>query len=376
MSLLRMLNEAYAHRSDNGEIEQYASHTGGWVTIGGGPGKKGESPSERENYARQRGRRLVSMFRDVERIYYRLTNVQWREEQHPRNKDGQFAGTDSGKHAATRVEMATAKRTGENWTRVNGGELPEAVAKLRIPPAWTDVKVATAEGADVLAMGFDAKGRRQTIYSDSWAMQQAAQKFAKISELQRKASAIKVQMESDWHGGNDNAMVAALIFATGIRPGSETNTRAKTQAYGATTLKVEHVKVDQNGVRLEFTGKKGVSLSIPVQEEDLARELRKRAAAAKPDARLFPGVSAQSLRDYVRTLDGGGYRPKDFRTRLGSAVAASEVAKVAEIPKSEKQYKKVVRGIAKSVSAVLGNTPTVAIKSYIDPVVFSKLRPA
>jgi DNA topoisomerase-1 len=157
----------------------------------------------------------------------------------------------------------------------------------------------------------------------------------------------------------------------GVRPGSETDTGAEVHAYGATTLEGRHVVVEGDKVSLRFVGKKGVALDLPVHDADLAKMLVERAEVAGADGQLFPKTSAQALRDYVHGLDGGGFHPKDFRTHLGTSMAASLVAKVVA-PTTMEEYKKAVLDVAKAVSKTLGNTPAVARQSYINPVVFSQ----
>ena len=224
--------------------------------------------------------------------------------------------------------MSDAVRSGDQWQLSGGKQLPGHLAKLRIPPAWSKVRVSSDPGADVLVTGFDAKGRKQTVYSDSWSMRQAAAKFDKIVELQHKASAIESQINEGIASGNENALVAKLIFISGVRPGSDRDTKSEKKAYGATTLLARHVVTDGDSVRLEFTGKKGVALSIPITDANLAKKLREKSTSGDADARLFPGVNDTTLRDYIHSLDGGSFRPKDFRTRLGSAIAAAEVRKI------------------------------------------------
>jgi DNA topoisomerase-1 len=172
----------------------------------------------------------------------------------------------------------------------------------------------------------------------------------------------------------DAASVSSLIMATGLRPGSTRDTKAETQAFGATTLEGRHVVVSGTNVRLKFTGKKGVPIDIPVNNPMVAALLRERKESAGDSGRLF-NVSDSQLRGYAKTLDGGSFKPKDFRTHKGTSLAANLVSR-GSVPKSEKEYKSRVREVAKSVAAALGNTPAVALQSYIDPTVFSKWRPA
>jgi DNA topoisomerase I len=261
----------------------------------------------------------------------------------------------------------------------SGEDVPDHIKVLKIPPAWTEVQVNMHPDGDLLAKGRDAKGRPQSVYSDSHNMRQAAAKFAKVSEIAEKDEAIGVKNETNLSSTDPSvreaAAVTALIRETGIRPGSEQDTGAEHKAYGATTLRSYHVTTNDKGdVRLKFVGKKGVHLSIPVDDPKVAAMLKERAALAGPKGRLF-NVSAGNLREYTKTLGGGDINPKDFRTLKGTKIAIQEVNKMKD-PKDEKMYKKQVMAVAKTVSKKLGNTPTIALQSYINPAVFAKWRRA
>jgi DNA topoisomerase-1 len=82
-------------------------------------------------------------------------------------------------------------------------------------------------------------------------------------------------------------------------------------------------------------------------------------------------VDQKQLLDYTKTLDGGGFKTKDFRTALGTKTAMEEMVNFPT-PKTDKEYRKAVMGVAKIVSEKLGNTPVIALQSYIAPAVFSK----
>ena len=98
-----------------------------------------------------------------------------------------------------------------------------------------------------------------------------------------------------------------------------------------------------------------------------------KAATAGATGRLF-AVSDADLREYSHTLDGGGFKPKDFRTLRGTTEAMKHVEGLPRAA-TMKEYEKTVRGIAKQVSQVLGNTPAIALKSYINPSVWEALKP-
>ena len=134
--------------------------------------------------------------------------------------------------------------------------------------------------------------------------------------------------------------------------------------------KAEHVV--NGGKRLEFVGKKGVSLSITITDPAITRLLNEATKGKAKKDNLF-SVTDSDLRDYTHSKDGGGFNPKDFRTAKGteSALAAMKGIKA---PNSEAEYKALIKEVAVKVSNQLGNTPTIALQSYIDPSVFASWR--
>ena len=269
------------------------------------------------------------------------------------------------------IEAVYDKRS-KTWKDKSGDPLPEHIP--RIPPAWVDVKVNRDPDADLLVVGKDSKDRRQAIYSDKFLQQNADAKFARIDELDKKYDGILKEVKDDIHAGRnvEEASCESLIMTTGIRPGSERDRGGEKQAYGATTLLGQHVVGNEDNLHLQFTGKKGVDLDIPVSDKETARDLIERRSAAGKDGKIF-NTDNEKLGDYTKARDGGGFKTKDFRTLLGTRTAR-ETMKGMSKPTNEKEYKRSVRAVAKSVSAKLGNTPTVALQSYIHPGVFADWR--
>ena len=88
-----------------------------------------------------------------------------------------------------------------------------------------------------------------------------------------------------------------------------------------------------------------------------------------PSQRLFH-TSAENLRDYSKTKDGGGFKTKDHRTALGTETALRALKGMTK-PTNMPDYKGKVKEVAAVVAKALGNTPSVALKSYIDPQIFT-----
>lgn len=259
-------------------------------------------------------------------------------------------------------------------TKVEGCKsVPPHLKSLRIPPAWINVMVNPDPSSKCWATGVDVKGRVQRLYSSMHIASASADKFGKVQKMIADADVIRAKIETDVRRISDKYMreaatIAYLIFETGIRPGSNTETLGDVRAFGATTLQARHVKIMSSGrVWLDFIGKKGVRIKLRVTNPWLVEQLveRKLSADGKYTTRVF-NVSDSMLRKYCKTLADGSYNPKDFRTMRGTSLAAA-LLKGRRIPKTKTGVKKLVRGVVKQVAKALGNTPAVCRKSYIDP---------
>jgi DNA topoisomerase I len=308
-------------------------------------------------------------------------NENWFEELTKEEQDKYVTEHPNSKYAksrrAARPEHETQVVDGKR-VMADGSPLPEHIQKLGIPPGWSDVRINPDPNADLLVTGRDAKGRLQPIYSDAFMKTQAEAKFLRVQALAEEFDAIHEQNEkarrSKTPRKKDCADCMMLIMKTGLRPGSDADTGAEKKAYGASNLKGEHVVIEDGKVFLRFTGKKGVDLNIEVDDKDAINMLKRRAKEAGPDGKLFPNLNEKKLLDYTHTLDGGHFKTKDFRTHLGTATALDEVRKSEKKPANEKEYRKMVLAVAKKVAAKLGNTPTIALQSYISPAVFAEWR--
>jgi DNA topoisomerase-1 len=77
-------------------------------------------------------------------------------------------------------------------------------------------------------------------------------------------------------------------------------------------------------------------------------------------------VHADEINEYLREISGEQMTAKDFRTWHGTVRAAEELAAIGPLPTQAKR-KKAVSHAMKEVAELLGNTPTVARASYVDP---------
>lgn len=325
-------------------------------------------------------------------IVRKRVRAKWDASKHPRDANGRFISvgdlvtTDSGEKGTVvglstggvKLRTAGGKTVTVKPDQVTHGKetsltgMREATAaerkQLKIPPAWTDVLVSDDPDAKILAVGRDQKGREQRRYSTAHSEAQAVAKFQRISRLTQElphADPTITQAALK----DDTAAATLLIRRLGLRVGSTRDTGAEKQAYGATTLLPEHVSIDGDTVTLSFTGKKGVDIKLTTTDSDIARALDARIKNRKSGEPLLATTDAQ-VRDYVSGLLPG-FKPKDFRTLLATSEALQQVASTPT-PESPKALAAAKKKVAEHVSRLLGNTPNVALASYIDPTVFGR----
>jgi len=242
---------------------------------------------------------------------------------------------------------------------------------MKVPPAWKNVEIADDPDAALQVVGIDSKGRTQYRYSAEHSERAAAEKFERVREftaaLPKIRAAIRADLGAEGRVG-EAAAVLYLIDKTGFRVGSDDDTGADVEAIGATTLRAEHVTVRGDRTSFRFVGKKGVLIEKVVVDVKLAALISERRSGGGP---LF-SASDEAVREYLKDK-AGDFKVKDFRTYHGTATAL-RVIRQTKVPATPREFKQSQAAVAKAVAASLGNTPAVALKSYIDPAVWSKWR--
>jgi DNA topoisomerase-1 len=254
-------------------------------------------------------------------------------------------------------------------------------AELAVPPAWREVWIAEVPNAHILAVGVDAAGRRQYLYHPAWRERQDAEKFLRMAALIRALPAARKLVLEDLKGDEPlRTLVLAAAFRTldlgALRVGSEESlSTAKTR--GLTTLLVRNATVDADVVRFRFRAKGGIAQNLSIPDATLAGFVERnaeRSASARlyawRDGRRFRALGASDVNDDIRERTRGDFTAKDFRTLRGTVVAAERLAAIG--PESTARARtSAMRDAVVAASEALGNTPTIAKASYIDPRVFT-----
>jgi DNA topoisomerase I len=84
-------------------------------------------------------------------------------------------------------------------------------------------------------------------------------------------------------------------------------------------------------------------------------------------------IRSNDVNAYLRETADADISAKDYRTWVGTLLAASALATLAE-PSSEREAARAVNEVICVVSAELGNTPAVCRASYVHPTVVDAFR--
>ena len=85
------------------------------------------------------------------------------------------------------------------------------------------------------------------------------------------------------------------------------------------------------------------------------------------DGRRWCDLDSSHVNDYLREATGEEYTAKDFRTWHATVLAAAALAESDEPGETKASRKRAISTAMKEVAEFLGNTPTLARNSYVDP---------
>ncbi len=260
------------------------------------------------------------------------------------------------------------------------------IKALVIPPAWQDVWISPDPDGHIQAIGTDVAGRRQYRYHDSWRRQRDAEKHDRVLTLGRRLADVRTEVVlrlGEPGLGRDRVLAAGVrmldvgVFRAGgeqYAPGDDDDDGT----FGLATLRREHVRLKRGSVLFSYPAKGGIPRTVALRDPLLHRIvnslLRRRGGGdellAYKIRREWCDVTTADLNSGVKELAGEQYTCKDLRTWNATVLAAVTLAAgVAQggVPKAERARKRVVNRAIKEVSEHLGNTPTVARASYVDP---------
>lgn len=285
-------------------------------------------------------------------------------------------------NASGRGYRRVAAGKGFSYRDLDGSTLPpgpvrDRLESIGIPPAWTDVWIAPFDNGHIQATGLDAVGRRQYIYHPEWRERKDRLKFDRALQLAESLPTarrlVTLDLRSEGHS-RERVLAAAfrMLDSGSLRVGSERYTN-ENGSHGLATLLCAHVRVRKDCLELRFPAKSGKDWESEIHDADLAalvRTLKRRGGNARllafKNGRAWHPVTSADINGYVKERTGSDFTAKDFRTLRGTVAAAVSLARSG--PKTTVAARKRAVSVAMlEAAAVLGNTPSIARKSYVDP---------
>ncbi|MFI2708082.1 DNA topoisomerase IB, partial [Nocardioides sp. CER28] len=262
----------------------------------------------------------------------------------------------------------------------------ERVRSLVIPPAWEDVWITPYENGHLQAVGTDEAGRRQYLYHPDWRTRRDAQKFDRVlvfgEALGKAREQVLVDLRRQGMPLERACAVAVRLLDLGyFRVGNDVYVD-KHGSFGLTTLQRRHVRRQRDGLVFSFTGKSGIDHRIEIDDATVIKAIEAMRRRHSDDGSLLAyrvgrrwrALQPALVNDYVREVTGVEASAKDFRTWHATVIAAAGLA--ARLDEaggsvSRTKGKRLVTATMREVADFLGNTPTLARTSYVDPRVVS-----
>ena len=280
----------------------------------------------------------------------------------------------------------TRQREGEDFVYLDqsGGQLaPEEAQrcqKLVIPPAWQEVWICPVPNGHIQAVGTDDAGRRQYLYHEQWRLKRDKNKHDRVLTVAAKLPTARRRvakhlrlpgMPYERALGTAFRLLDLGFFRIGGEAYAESN-----HSYGLATIQKEHVSLEGRSVVFDYIAKSGKERYIALGDDLVRAAVENLLARSEGGPELLAyqdddgewiDVSSTDINAYVKQVVGGEVSAKDFRTWHGTVIAAVALARANPVATSPSARKRAVSAAMKEVSLYLGNTPTVARASYVDP---------
>lgn len=278
---------------------------------------------------------------------------------------------DDSKAGITRRKM----RHGWGYFDADGDRITERdeidrLNAVGLPPAYTNAWYCPHANGHLQATGIDDRGRKQYRYHPEFRAAQEAAKYDRCSQFGHKLPKLRARIEADLRKrslSKDRAVAAVvrLLDLGHVRVGNEQYAAAN-KSFGATTLRKRHAKVQGNKLKLQYVAKSGKLRVMTITDGSLSAFVKK--CQDLPGQHLFRWldeageahpVTSGDVNEYIREAMSDDFTAKHFRTWGASVIAFETLA-------SADGYVGL-KSMLVPVTEALGNTPSIARKSYVHP---------
>ena len=279
------------------------------------------------------------------------------------------------------IRREGSKESGFSYRRSDSAAVTDdktlaRIARLRIPPAWRDVRIARGDTAPLQAVGVDKKGRTQYLYHPRFRAQQEEAKFKRIVEFGEALPAIRRRVRADLKRPQLDrdkvlATMVRLMDQGFFRVGNDASAKSES-TYGLSTILSKHVSVDGDTLQFDYVGKWRKKHTRAIRDKEAATVVAQLKKLKGPELFKFLSgdrvvdVKDRHVNDYIQSIVGDNFTATDFRTWAGTLLCSNALAMQGQA-ESKTARKRKLRKAVVATSVQLGNTPAVCKKSYICP---------
>ena len=267
----------------------------------------------------------------------------------------------------------------ENGKLIHDVNVLQRIRSLVIPPAWTKVWICPLAHGHLQATGYDARGRKQYRYHPRYRAVRDLTKFNRMTAFGAALPRIRQQVKLDLKERGLSkrkvlATVVRLLETTCIRVGNDEYAKAN-HSFGLTTLRNRHVQIEGRTLRFKFRGKSGQEQDIELKDGQLARIVQR--LHDLPGYDLFEylddsdhpvKITSEDVNQYLREITGDDFTAKDFRTWMGTGLAALALQAMGECYSKTEVKRNIVSAIRETAKK-LGNRPPACRKYYVHPAI-------
>jgi DNA topoisomerase-1 len=255
------------------------------------------------------------------------------------------------------------------------------VRKLRVPPAWRNVRIARSDSAPLQAVGIDKKGRTQYRYHSRFRAAREEEKFRRVVEFGESLPELRRRVRADLKREELDrqrvlAAIVRLIDQGFFRVGNDKSARSES-TYGLTTIRGKHVKIDGATLAFDYIGKWRKAQKRAIEDAEVAaivrrlKSLDQKELFAFIDGSKVRDVKDRHVNDYIQSIIGENFTAKDFRTWAGTLLCSIALATQGQGMSKSERKRKMKRAID-ATAEQLGNTAAVCRSSYICPRVLQE----
>ncbi|MEP9402661.1 DNA topoisomerase IB [Sphingomonas sp. VNH70] len=272
----------------------------------------------------------------------------------------------------------TRRRLKDGWgyydpdgNRITDKDTVARLNAIGLPPAYRDAWYCPDPAGHIQAIGWDEKGRKQYRYHADFRAAQESAKYDRCAAFGHALPALRRKVAADLRARSltrDRAVAAVvrLLDLGRLRVGNEGYAKAN-KSFGATTLRKRHAQLSGTRLKLQYRAKSGKMRVLTITDRSLASFVRK--CQDLPGQNLFRWiddageahpVTSGDVNAYIREATGEDFTAKHFRTWGASVLAFRALAEADEDISLKAMLAPVVEA--------LGNTPAIARKSYVHPL--------